>query len=321
MAKVFITGGAGFVGSRIAHIFLDNDYQVFIYDTFKQYLLPKTTDLQPNLLIRLTDIFDEIELVQGDTLNKEFLRRSLNRIKPDIIVHMAALPLAIIAIEQTEEAFESILDSTVNIMEVMRDFSHNCRLVYASSSMVYGDFLTDTVREDAGTAPKDIYGSFKLCGEIISKGYMQRYGLDITIVRPSAVYGPYDANQRVLYKFIKRALNGEKLFVDGDGSMKLDFTYVDDTAMGFYLAATHPKASGETFNITRGESESLAEAIKIIEQFIDGIEVEYRPVPGYMPRRGTLDIDKARTLLGYSPKYNLEKGLSRYIKHLKSNPI
>jgi len=91
------------------------------------------------LLIRLADIFDKIELVQGDTLNKDYLRRTLNRIKPDIIVHMASLPLAVVAIEHSEEAFDSILNSTVNIMEIIRDFSHPCRLVYISSSMVYGN--------------------------------------------------------------------------------------------------------------------------------------------------------------------------------------
>ena len=321
MKKVFITGGAGFIGSRLGHIFVEKGYKVYLYDTFKQYLLPNLNDTQPNLLVRLADIYEQIELIQGDTLNKDFLRRNLNKIKPDVIVHMAALPLAVVAIEQTEEAFESILDSTVNIMEVMRDFEHSCRMVYASSSMVYGDFFTNTVTEEAPTKPKDIYGSFKLCGEIVARGYMQRYGLDIAIVRPSAVYGPYDANQRVLYKFIRHALNGDKLEVDGNGSIRLDFTYVDDTAMGFYLVATNPAASGETFNITRGESESLSDAIDIISEYIEGVEVEYKSVPDHIPERGTLNITKARDLLGYSPKYDLRKGLKKYIQHLRKHGI
>lgn len=321
MAKVFITGGAGFLGSRISRIFVEQGYEVYIYDTFKQYIFPKPDEVVTNLLVRLMDIFDQIELVQGNTLNKDFLRRTLNRVKPDVVVHMAALPLAMVAIKDPEEAFESILNGTVNIMEVMRDFKHPCRLVYASSSMVYGDFATEKVSEDVPKEPKDIYGSLKLAGETIARGYMKRYGLDIAIVRPSAVYGPYDANQRVLYKFITRALKGETIIVDGDGNMTLDFTFVDDTARGIYLVATHQNASGETFNITRGKAESLKNAIDIISGYVDNIKVEYGPVPKHVPRRGTLDITKARTLLGYQPQYNLEKGLGIYIEHLRKHPI
>ncbi len=321
MSKVFITGGAGFVGSRVAKRFVDQGDQVFIFDTFKQYLLPDPSTTPPNLLIRLKDFIDKIELIQGDTLNKDHLRRTLNRVKPDIIIHMAALPLAFMAIEHTEDAFQSILGSTVNFLEIVRDFDHPCRLVYTSSSMVYGNFVTDPVTEDSPKDPKEIYGSFKLAGEVVCRGYMKCYGLDVAIVRPSAVYGPYDANQRVLQKFISRALSGEALKVDGDGSMRLDFTYVDDAAQAIQLAATHPAAKGETFNITRGQAESLKNAIDIIQKEIPGLQVEYGPVPAYMPKRGTLDVTKARTLLGYEPQYDLAKGLKIYIDHLRHNPI
>tara|TARA_Y100001970_G_C14240841_1_gene864810 strand:+ start:2185 stop:3150 length:966 start_codon:yes stop_codon:yes gene_type:complete len=321
MKKVFITGGAGFVGSRVANQFLGNDYKVYIYDTFKQYLIPDPNKEQPNLLIRLADIFEQIELIQGDTLNKDYLRRTLMKIKPDVIVHMAALPLAVVAIEQTEEAFNSILDSTINILEIIRDFNHDCRLVYTSSSMVYGDFNSDLVSEHSLTNPKDIYGSFKLCGEIIVQGYKQRYKIDTAIVRPSAVYGPNDGNQRVLYKFITRAINGEPIYIDGDGSMKLDFTFVDDAASGFYLVATHENASGEIFNITRGKAESLTEVVQLLKNYFPNLDVIYRDAPGYMPTRGTLDIRKAKEMLGYDPRFNLDEGLKIYIEHLKNSNI
>ncbi len=321
MSKVFITGGAGFVGSRVAKRFVDDGNEVYIFDTFKQYLIPDPSAEPPNLLLRLKDFMDRIELIQGDTLNKDHLRRTLNRVKPDVIIHMAALPLAFMAIEHTEDAFQSILGSTVNFLEVLRDFDHPCRLVYTSSSMVYGNFVTDPVNEESPKDPKEIYGSFKLAGEIVCRGYMKCYNLDVAIVRPSAVYGPYDANQRVLQKFISRALKGEALKVDGDGSMRLDFTFVDDAAQAIELAATHPAAKGETFNITRGKAESLKDAIDIIQKEIPGLKVQYGPVPAYMPKRGTLDVTKARTLLGYEPQYDLAKGLKIYIDHLRTHAI
>ncbi len=321
MQKAFITGGAGFIGSRVVREFLAADYEVTVFDSFKQYVAPDPHAKPVNLLARLADVSDDITLVTGDTLNKDYLRRVLNRIKPDVIVHMAALPLANVAIEQTEEAFDSILTSTVNILEVVRDFDHSCPVIYTSSSMVYGDFETPSVIEKAPKDPKDIYGSIKFAGEIISAGYRKRYGIDVRTVRPTAVYGPFDANQRVLYKFITRALNKEPLRVDGNGSMALDFTYVDDTANGIYRVATTDAAAGETFNIARGKSETLSTAVSIISETIGDVEVEYGEVPAHIPNRGTLDITKARELLGFEPQYSLERALPAYIEHLRHNPI
>ena len=321
MKKVFITGGAGFIGSRVVREFLDAGYKVTVFDSFKQYLLPDLEARPVNLLNRLRKVINNVSIITGDTLNKDFLRRSILNVKPDVIVHMAALPLASIAIEQTEEAYDSILSSTINILEIIRDFDHNCKFLYTSSRMVYGDFDSNTVSEDSNKDPKEIYGSIKLAGEIISMGYMKRYGIDVRVVRPPAVYGPYDGNQRVLYKFITRALKGEKLLVDGDGSMALDFTFVDDTAQGIYRVSTKEGISGEIFNIARGNSETLSSAIDIISNNIDGVKVEYREVPSYMPKRGTLDISKAKKLVGFMPNYDLDKGVKVYIDHLKNNPI
>ncbi len=321
MKKVFITGGAGFIGSYVAHKFLENGYKVHIYDVFKQFLIPDPNIKPLHLLTRLADIYDDIEIIRGDTLNKDFLRRSLTRIKPDIVVHMAALPLASTAIEHTEEAFKSILSSTINILEVIRDFTHSCTMVYISSSMVYGDFETETVDETANKDPKDIYGAFKLSGEIITNAYRKLYGIDARVIRPSAVYGPFDANQRVLYKLITRALKGDELQIDGDGSSLLDFTYVRDTASGIFLVATHPNGKEETFNVTRGGARSLKDAVDIIQTHIPEVRVTSRPTPAYMSKRGTLSVDKARDLLGYKPEWDLEQGIEEYVNHLKKNPI
>jgi UDP-glucose 4-epimerase len=321
MPTAFITGGAGFIGSSVARQAVSTGYEVVIYDTFKQYLIPEPDAEQHNPLVRVADIFDQITVIRGDTLNKDMLRRTLNRFKPDVIIHMAALPLASVAIEHTEDAYDSILNSTVNILEVVRDFDHECSVLYTSSSMVYGDFASAEVTEEAPKDPKDIYGSLKYAGEIICRGYMKRYDIDLRIVRPTAVYGPYDANARVLYKFIRQALAGEPLTVDGDGSSKLDFTYVQDTARGIFLAATGSGGSSETFNIARGRARSLKEAVDIIENLVGGVEVTYGPPPPHMPDRGTLDVTRASELLGFSPEYDLENGLEIYVDHLKANRI
>jgi nucleoside-diphosphate-sugar epimerase len=318
---VLITGGAGFIGSMLARNFVRNGYEVCIYDSFVVYSVPDPNREQPNFAFRLKDIYSSVKLIRGSTLDKDFLRRTLTSIQPDVIVHMAAMPLAAVAIEHTEEAFQSILNSTQNILEVMRDWKHPCRLLYVSSSMVYGDFKSPEVDEEAHPKnPKDIYGAFKLAGEIVVSAYSKNYGIDYVICRPSAVYGPTDTNNRVIQKFIHSALAGSPLILDGDGSMKLDFTFVEDTALAIFLAATKPEASKKVFNVTRGEGRSLKDLTDIIRTHIPSTTIQHREVPKYMPMRGTLSIDRARRELGYEPQVPLEEGVRRYIEHLRHNP-
>jgi nucleoside-diphosphate-sugar epimerase len=303
----------------VARHFLRAGYDVHLYDSFVVYSVPDPQREQPNFAFRLRDIYPSIKLVRGSTLDKDFLRRTLTAVAPDVIVHMAAMPLAAIAIEHTEEAFQSILNSTQNILEIMRDSSKQTRLVYVSSSMVYGDFKAAEVDEEEHPKnPKDIYGAFKLAGEIVVSAYAKNYGVDYVTCRPSAVYGPTDTNQRVIQKFIQAALRGQPLVLDGDGSMKLDFTFVEDTALAIFLASTTPGASRKTFNVTRGEGRSLKDLVDIIRTHVPGTTVQHREAPKYMPLRGTLSIARARKELGFEPQVSLEEGVRRYVEHLRT---
>lgn len=231
---------------------------------------------------------------------------------------MAAMPLSSLAIECSYEAFQSILTSTRNILEILRDLSDGCRLVFASSSMVYGDFLHERVAEDHPKNPRDVYGAFKLCGEIMASAYAQNYNLDTVVIRPSAVYGPFDANERVVQRFIRAAQTGQPLVVHGDGSMRMDFTYVEDCADAIVTCAMHPEARGEAFNVTRGEARSLTDLVGILGTHFSDLKIEHRPKPDHVPLRGTLDISKAQKL-GFEPKVSLEEGVARYVAHLKDN--
>ncbi len=319
MPKAFVTGGAGFVGSNIVKKLVAAGYETTVYDSFVVYIPIAPKKEQFNYLSRLSDVYDDIRVIRGDTLNKDFLRRQLTEIKPDVIVHTASMPLAALAIEHTEEAFASIITSTLNILETIRDFDHPCRLVFLSSSMVYGDFLEPEVSEDHPKDPKDVYGAFKLSGETVVRAYAKNYDIDTVIIRPSAVYGPYDANSRVIQKFVRNALTDKPLTLDGDGSLKMDFTHVTDTAQGIALAATTPGAAGHIFNITRGEARSLADLVQIIQKHFPDVKVEHREKPAYIPSRGTLDISHAREILDYTPVVTLEDGVSDYIEHLRNS--
>jgi nucleoside-diphosphate-sugar epimerase len=317
--KVLVTGGAGFVGSYVVRRLLRGGHEVIVYDSFVQYMVPDANRLQPNVALRLKDVQDRIRIVRGSTLEKDDLRRVITAEHPDVIIHMAAMPLAALAIQRSEEAFHSILTSTRNILEILRDLETSCRLAFASSSMVYGDFLTECVTEDHPKNPRDIYGAFKLCGEIMIRAYAQNYDLDTAMFRPSAVYGPFDANDRVIQRFIRAALAGQPLIVHGDGSMRMDFTYVEDCADGIVACALHPAARGEVFNVTRGEARSLSDLVAILQTHFPDLTIEHCPKPDHVPLRGTLDVGKAQRMLGYVPKVSLEEGIARYVDHMKNN--
>jgi len=317
--KVFITGGLGFIGSHIVKEFLKHGYSVTVYDSLIQWLVPEITTKQDNLLFRLAAVWEQIKFIRGDILDKDFLRRAVNEAEPDIIIHMAAMPLASVAITYSAEAYKSIVDGTINLFEILRDLKKQVKFIQTSSSMVYGDFQYSPVDENHPKNPKEFYGAFKYCSEIIANTYGKRCGIDFTIIRPSAVYGPTDRNQRVVQKSIDRVLDGKPIVIDGDGSMALDFTFVEDVAVGFYLAATSKFSKGQTYNMTRGRERTLKELAEIISKESGTGKIEYREKPEFIPKRGTLDISKARKELNFNPSICLEEGIKRYIKNIKTN--
>ena len=206
MARAFLTGGAGFVGSHVSQMLLDRGHEVAIFDQFVNYIYPLDHVHVDNLTQRMAGIKDRVTTFRGSTRDQDNLRRALQSFQPNYIVHLAAMPLANLAVEHPEEAVDAILSGTINVLHQSRDLSTLKRLVYVSSSMVYGDFVRVPVREDDPKDPKEVYGSLKLSGELLVRSFGRLYGIEHSIVRPSAVYGPTDNNRRVLGIFLERAL-------------------------------------------------------------------------------------------------------------------
>lgn len=318
MARVLVTGGAGFIGSHLVKEMLDERHEVFVLDAFSQYIMPPITPLYVyNVNYRFEHLINNAEILRGNVRNKDDIRRQVNDIKPEYVVHFAALPLANMAIEYSEEAFNTIVGGTVNLIEVLRDTDYLSRFVYISSSMVYGDFKTIPVPEDCKKEPKEIYGAMKLAGEYMVKAYSQRYGIPYSIVRPSAVYGPTDNNKRVVGLFLTNALLRKKIRAKNAEDTHLDFSFVEDVAKGIKLATFSENATNQSFNITRGKSRTLKELIEVIRTIHPYLVVEYVEGNSFRPRRGALDITKAKTLLEYSPKQDLEQGIVKYSEYLE----
>jgi nucleoside-diphosphate-sugar epimerase len=182
--------------------------------------------------------------------------------------------------------------------------------------MIYGHF-SDGTKEDAITKPNNLYGEAKLTAERFVKHYHQQHGINYAVVRPSGVYGPGDMEDRVLSKFFQKAMDNETLTVH-DGDNKVDFTYINDTADGI-IRATLSEVSNRSFNITAGNSISLRTAAeKIIA--VTGSESDIVDTGAHKlyPRRGTLDINRAKDLLGYQPKTSFDEGLEKYYEWLQN---
>ena len=320
MAKVLVTGGAGFIGAHTARSLLDAGEEVVALDYFHQYIHPVQPSYLENTQWRFDELLKGADIRYGTTTHKDDLRRNLNELKPTHILHLAALPLANVALKQTEEAFDSIVRGTVNLLEVLRDGPPIEKFVYVSSSMVYGDFTQIPMPEEAPKHPKEIYGGMKYAGETLVRVYAQRYDIPFSIVRPSAVYGPSDNNRRVLQIFVENAVSGRPIVATNPESTFLDFSWVADVAKGMAQVVLSPNAVNEDFNITRGEGKTLADALAILRGIFPDLDVEERrEESSYRPERGSLDVAKARSLLGFDPTMSLEEGLPIYVDWVRQH--
>jgi len=320
--RIALVGGAGFIGHSLAIQLKELGAEVDVIDGLTVNNLLHYTGLPPDspnrdLYIKIIEQrlsklrTAEVPLHVLDARDYHALSYKLDEIKPQVIVHLAAIAHAGKSNKDPMSTFGHSLRTLENALDYARDEAEH--FVYFSSSMVYGNFLEPEVSEDHPTDPIGIYGALKLAGEKIVIAYKQVFDLDYTIIRPSALYGPGCVSRRVSQIFIESALVGDKLRVDGDGDERLDFSYIGDVVDGVVRVIGHPAARNECFNITTGGSRTLRELIDIVREHFPEVEVEYVERDALRPYRGTLKIDKARELIGYEPRTTLEDGLDRYV--------
>jgi nucleoside-diphosphate-sugar epimerase len=325
--KVCLIGGAGFIGHNLAIELVQRGATVEVIDGLQvNNLLYLTTEIQDpfnrNLYLQMVhqrlDLLREhgVVLHPQDARDYHALSRIISSAKPDCIVQLAAVAHANRSNKDPFSTFDHSLRTLENALDIARvDTEH---FVYFSSSMVYGNWSTDAVEEDHPLNPIGIYGALKLAGEKIVIAYNQVFNLQYTIVRPSALYGERCVSRRVGQIFIESAMRGEKLRIDGDGSDRLDFTYINDLVDGVCLCIEKPAARNQTFNLTHGQGRSIGELLEIVRAHFPTVEVESVKRDRLMPERGTLSVAKAKKFLGYEPKFPIDVGLPKYIEWYKS---
>lgn len=313
--KILVTGGYGLIGHNVVKRLSDLKHQTYIIDTKTNYgIIPQ----------------EEIDYLMGERAKKinyhlhystpientdpvDYVIRTL---QPDVLIHMASFPRQKVVNANPQWGADVMMRGLLNLLESAK--AHKVkRFVYISSSMVYGDFIND-VTEDAICNPQGQYGIMKLAGEWLVKDYARKTGMEYVIIRPSAVYGPLDVEDRVVAKFMLQAMRGQTLKVNGAGET-LDFTYVDDAADGIVAAALEVGAANDTYNITKSHSVSLLQAAEMVVKIVGSGSIEVKDKDADFPSRGALNIDKARAKLGYDPKVDVEEGFQNYYHWLNNS--
>jgi UDP-glucose 4-epimerase len=313
--NILVTGGYGLIGHNVVQrLVAQGPYTVSILDNKTNYGIIPQAELKYLMSERRAKINNHPVWLRSIE-NANSVNRVIITQQPEVIVHMASFPRQKVVNGNPAAGADVMMRGLINLLESAK--SHGVRrFVYISSSMVYGDF-TDQVREDAPCNPQGQYGIMKLAGEWLVKDYARRTGMEYVIIRPSAVYGPLDVEDRVVAKFMLTAMRGGTLKVNGSGET-LDFTYVDDAADGIVSAATLSVAKNRTYNITKSQSVSLLQAAEMIVKIVGKGRIEVRDRDADFPSRGSLDITAARRYLGFDPQVDVEEGFHRYYQWLST---
>ena len=315
--KILVTGGMGLIGHNIV-MKLENDHEVSIIDNHTNYGFIPQTEIDYLLKERRNKI-SKYNNYLVDITDKRNVDIIFQTQKFDLVIHCASYPRQKAVEADPSLGAKVMCEGLTNLLEASVE-NNVKRFVYISSSMVYGDFEHD-VTEDSICNPIGQYGIFKYMGEKLVQDYSRRTGIEYVIVRPSAVYGELDVEDRVVSKFVLGAIQGKTLKVNGPDEV-LDFTYVDDAAEGIVQAALSPNTTNQIYNITRSADRlwTLKDAAELALQLSGKGELIVGPRDLSFPKRGRLSIDKAIRDFDYSPKVNVEEGFKKYYEWFIVDP-
>lgn len=314
--KILVTGGLGLIGHRVVQQLHTQSHEVVVTDTCTNYGIMPQSEIEYLMTERRRIIDPSISIYNVDIADQVGMHSLMRFHHFDTVIHMASFPRQKVVNADPMMGSRTMSEGLLNLLELSLRHSVD-RFVYISSSMVYGDFQ-DQVREDAECRPQGQYGIMKLAGEWLVQDYTRRGLFNHVIIRPSAVYGELDVEDRVISKFLLTAMRGGTLKVNG-ASETLDFTYVEDAADGIVAAAISTAARNKTYNITKSHSWSLLDAANLAVRIVGRGTVEVRDKDADFPSRGALNIDAARRDLGFDPKVDIEEGFRRYHAWLKDS--
>ena len=312
--NILVTGGVGFIGHNVVSRLEDLGHDVLIIDNMTNYGIIPEDEINYLYRERTKKIYSVCH--PYDIENRIPIDQTFDSFNPDIVIHLASFPRQKVVNSNPSFGARVMIEGLLNLCEAAKRNNVE-KFVYVSSSMVYGDFA-DNVTEDAECKPQGMYGIMKLAGEELVKDYHDRGAFDYTVIRPSAVYGPCDVEDRVVSKFLLAALRDETIIVNGPEET-LDFSYVDDVADGIVAATLSHDTANKCYNVTRGASRTLLEAAELAVKLAGKGTIEVRDKDTAFPSRGALNIDAAKQDFNFSPKVDIEEGFKAYYEWLSNS--
>lgn len=313
MTNTIVTGVGGFIGSHLAETLLNQGDKVIGIDEFNDYY-------NPTLKRQNISQFQEhpgFQLIENDI---QSLNWSELLVDVDIVYHQAA-QAGVRA--SWGGGFRDYTERNINATQIILEAAINApnlkRLVYASTSSVYGNAETFPTPETVCPQPVSPYGITKLAAERLGKLYHQNFGVPCVYLRYFTVYGPRQRPDMAFHKFFKWILQDQPISIYGDGQQTRDFTFISDAVAANLLAAIVPLAVGEVFNIGGGSRVVLAEVINIMEEIVGRpIKKNFVEKARGDARHTSADVSQAKTILGYQPQVSLAEGLKREWEWIRS---
>lgn len=309
---ILITGAAGFVGFHLAKKLRERGDEVLGYDNFNDYYTPELKRRRAAFLHKIG-----VQVIEGNISDKFLLESVLKQHQTTHMVHLAAQAGVRYSLENPDAYVQSNLEGFVSILEACR--RHSLKLVYASSSSVYGKNTKSPFAEgDRTDHPASFYGATKKANEVLAYSYHHLYNISVTGLRFFTVYGPWGRPDMAYYSFTKALHHGHPIQLFNQGMMRRDFTYIDDIVTGT-IAAIDAECGCEIFNLGGNKPESLATFVEILERHV-GRKAEklFLPMQPGDIESTCADLSHSRKVLNYLPTISLDEGLKRFVSWYKS---
>ena len=309
---ILVTGGAGFIGSHIARSLAENGERVRVLD-----------NLSSGRSDNLAGIAGEIEVIEGDLRDAEVVARAVDGC--EVVYHQAAVPSVPRSVADPRTSLDAGITGTLNVLLAARDRGAR-RVVFASSSSIYGDTPVMPKQEDMTPKPLSPYAISKLSAEQLCGVFTRLYGLETVALRYFNVFGPNQdpASEyaAVIPKFIAAVAAGERPTIFGDGEQSRDFTYIANVVDANLRAAAVPEASGRVFNIASGRAITVNRMLALVGELLGkSAEADYTdPRPGDI-RDSLADISAARDVLGYDPEVSFEDGMAMTVAAFSGDEV
>lgn len=293
--RVLVTGGGGFLGSALCRRLAARGDTAIAFDV----------------------------TCGGDITDPESISDAMRKHRPDAVIHCAAVVSVLSSLASPRETIRVNIEGSLNLFEAMR-LHDVARVIHISSEETYGEFRAPVIDEEHLLNPVMPYGVTKVAVEHLGRSYRELHGLEVINLRTSWVYGPELPRERVPKNLIDAALAGRSLHIPSGADSAIDHTYIDDFVDGTLAALDCPKHRYDVYNLSSGTAPTLAEVVAAVKDIVPGADVSVGPgiyrhgdrIP--IPRKGALDLRRARASFGYAPKFDIRKGLRAYVAAKRS---